>query len=103
MTKQEIYNLLQNVAPTYYSQAPIGTLLPFITYTTNHDNNFGADNKVYQEITGVNVTLYMRAQDLNLEDDLNAALTEADIFWTSSSDYDDGQKVFTTIYEMEVI
>lgn len=103
MTKQEIFNILNPIAPAYYVQAPIGTLLPFITYETDHENNFGADDKVYQEVTGVTVTLYMRAEDLSIETELNEALKEAELFWTSSSGYDDDQKVFTTVYEMEVI
>lgn len=103
MTKQEIYNLLNNVAPTYYSHAPLGTYLPFITYITDHDNNFGADNMVYKQVTGVTITLYMSENDLNLEDMINNALDDAGIYWTSSSDYDESQKLYTTIYETEVI
>lgn len=103
MTKQEIYELLNGVAPAYYHYAPIGTALPFITYVTDHNNNFGADDKVYKEVTGLTVTLYMGADDLSLEADLATALNDADIYWTSSTDYDDDQKLYTTIYEMEVI
>lgn len=103
MTKQEIYNLLNEVAPTFYNTAPIGTAVPFITYRTDHDNNFGADNRVYKEITGVTVTLYMGAEDLSIEESLSNALNDEDIFWVSSTDYDDDQKLFTTVYEMEVI
>lgn len=103
MTKQEIYNLLNNVAPTYYHHAPIGTSLPFITYQTDHDGNFGADDKVYQQVTGITVTLYLGADDLDLEDNLNNALDDAHIYWVSSTDYDDQQELYTIIYEMEVI
>lgn len=103
MTKQDIFNILNEVAPTFYNQAPIGTGLPFITYKTDHDNNFGADNRVYKEITGVTVTLYMGAGDLSTEERLNAAFNDEEIFWVSSSDYDEDQKLFTTVYEMEVI
>lgn len=103
MTRQDIYNMLNEVAPTYYSQAPIGTLLPFITYITDHANNFGADNKVYKEVTGITATLYMSAEDFATEEALNAVLEDADIFWISSTDFDEDQKVYTTVYEMEVI
>lgn len=103
MTKQDIYNMLNGVAPTHYSQAPIGTPLPFITFITDHENNFGADNKVYKEVTGITATLYMSAEDLGTEDTLNAVLEDANIYWISSTDYDEDQKVFTTVYEMEVI
>lgn len=103
MTNREIRSLLNSIAPTYYSHAPIGTALPFITYLANHENNFGADNKVYQIITDVTITAYMTAEDLDIEDSINAALDDAGIYWTSSTDYDREQKLYTTIYEMEVI
>ncbi len=103
MTRQDIYNLINTVVPAWYQHAPIGTALPFATYLTDHNNNFGADDKVYQKVTGVTITLYMGEDDLALEDSLNDALDAADIYWTSSTDYDDDQKLYTTIYEMEVI
>ena len=103
MTRQDIYTMLNNIAPTYYHHAPIGTSLPFITFLTDHDNNFGADDKVYKQVTGATITLYMGADDLSLEDQVNSALDEHDIYWVSSTDYDSLQEVYTTIYEMEVI
>lgn len=103
MTRQDIYSMLNNIAPTYYHHAPIGTSLPFITFLTDHDNNFGADDKVFKEVTGVTITLYMGANDLSIESQVNNALNEHDIYWVSSTDYDNLQEVYTTIYEMEVI
>ena len=103
MTRQDIYSILNNIAPTYYHHAPIGTSLPFITFLTDHDNNFGADDKVFKEVTGVTITLYMGANDLSIESQVNNALNEQDIYWVSSTDYDNLQEVYTIIYEMEVI
>lgn len=103
MTKQEIYNLLNEIAPTYYHHAPIGTYLPFITYITDHDDNFGADDRVYKTVMGVTITLYLGSDDLWIEDRVNEALDEANVYWVSSTDYDDQQELYTIIYEMEVI
>lgn len=103
MTRQDLYTLLNDIAPTYYHHAPIGTSLPFITLLTDHDNNFGADDKVYKQVTGATITLHMGADDFTIEDQVNEALDEQDIYWVSSTDYDSSQKVYTTIYEMEVI
>ena len=103
MTRQDLYTLLNDIAPTYYHHAPIGMSLPFITFLTDHDNNFGADDKVYKQVMGATITLYMGADDLSLEDQVNEALDEQDIYWVSSTDYDSLQEVYTTIYEMEVI
>lgn len=103
MTKQGLYELLNEIAPTHYSHAPIGQTLPFITYTVSHTDNFGADDKVFVQVMSVTVTLYMGADDLQLEEELNDALREAYIYWTSDSDYDETNKLFTTIYDMEVI
>lgn len=103
MTKQEIYNILNGIVPTFYHHAPIGTSLPFMTYQTDHDNNFGADDKVYKEVTGITATLYLGADDFGIEDSLNSALNDENVYWVSSTDYDDQQEVYTIIYEMEVI
>lgn len=103
MTKQDIYELLNDIIPTYYHHAPIGTRLPFATYITDHDDNFGADDKVYQQVTGVTITLYLGAEDLSVENAVNSALDDANVYWVSSTDYDDQQEVYTIIYEMEVI
>ena len=103
MTKQDLYTLLNGIAPTYYHHAPIGTSLPFITFLTDHDNNFGADDKVYREVTGAMVVLYLSANDFAYETALNTALDNANIYWVSSTDYDDSQDVYTIVYEMEVI
>lgn len=103
MTKQEIYSLLSQAAPTYYSHAPIGTKLPFITYTTDHSNNFGADDRVYKPVTGVRAVLYMAASDTVTEQALNELLDDDHIYWTSEEDYNDDNELYTIIYEMEVI
>lgn len=103
MTILEIYNMLNDIVPSFYSHAPINTPVPFATFLTDHENNFSADNKVYKEVTGITITLYMGENDLYLEDSLNTALNDADLYWVSSTDYDDNQKVYTTIYETEVI
>ena len=103
MTLQDIYNILSSVAPAHYHHAPKGTKLPFITYTSSHDNNFSADDKVYQLVTSITVVLYLGVNDLPVEDSLNRALDDADLYWVSSPDYDNDQKLFTITYEMEVI
>ena len=54
-------------------------------------------------MTGVTITLYMGADDFTIENQVNNALDENDIYWVSSTDYDSLQEVYTTIYEMEVI
>lgn len=103
MTRVDIYNLINAVIPTHYIKAPIGTALPFATLQTDHDNNFGADDKVYREVTGAKVVLYLSANDFAYETALNTALDNANIYWVSSTDYDDSQDVYTIVYEMEVI
>lgn len=103
MTNDEIAEMLNRIADTHYSHAPIGTAIPFITYITEFSNNFGADDKVYQKVKSVTITAYMGSLDLHIDTEIQQALDNMNIYWTSSTDYDSDQKLYTTTYEMEVI
>lgn len=103
MTKKEVYDMLSQAAPTFYSHAPIGTQLPFMTYTADHSGNFGADDKVYKQVTGIRAVLYIAADDTETENNLNVLLDDEHIYWTSEEDYNEDNEVYTIIYEMEVI
>ena len=45
----------------------------------------------------------MGSLDLHIDTEIQQALDNMNIYWTSSTDYDSDQKLYTTTYEMEVI
>lgn len=87
----------------HYDHAPVGTKVPYVTYTCHADNNFFADDKVYQKIRSMRAVLYSTKKDEKLETLIESALDEAEIPWSMTDEFENEQKVFMTIYEAEVI
>jgi hypothetical protein len=87
----------------HYDHAPVGTKVPYVTYTCHADNNFFADDKVYQKIRSMRAVLYSTKKDEKLETLIESALDEAEIPWNMTDEFENEQKVFMTIYEAEVI
>ena len=86
----------------HYDHAPVGTKVPYVTYTCHADNNFFADDKVYQKIRSMRAVLYSTKKDEKLETLIESALDEAEIPWNMTAEFENEQKVFMTIYEAEV-
>lgn len=101
MTRADLVSLLDTVAPIYFEKAPLGTKCPFITYSVDYGNNFGADNKVYQKIMTVTLNAYVLTSQLETLAEIEEALD--DIYWSASDSYDDSEKLITRTYTMEVI
>ena len=101
MTRAELVTLLNNIAPVHYENAPVGTKCPFITYSVDYGNNFGADNKVYQRIMDVTLNAYVLTSQLSTLQSIEDALD--DIYWRASDSYDDSEKLITRTYTMELI
>lgn len=74
--------------------------LPFICYLTAYSNNFGADNEVYQKINHIQVELYTKLKDPELEDKVEQALSS--FFWNKTEEYIDSERCYQILYEIEV-
>ena len=99
MTKEQFYQGLSEVVETFYGKAPMGQALPYAVYTWDHDNNFPADDVVYQPVATITVNLY--AVDPAIESAVDAKLTEMGLFWTSTSSFELDDDAYLTIYTME--
>ena len=86
-----------------FDLAPEGTKVRFMSYTCHADNNFFADDKVYQKISSMRAVLYSTKKDEKLEALIEAALDEAEIPWSMTDEFENEQKVFMTIYEAKTI
>jgi len=106
MKLSELYSLLKTIGiPVTYShfeegQAPA---LPYICYLEVSTENFKADGKVYQKVTDVDIELYTRFKDLNIEDSIEQLLNENGIPWDSDEIYINDEKVFQKTYEVRLI
>lgn len=104
MTVADVQKLLSVPGVTvHYDHAPVGTKVPFITYTCHADSNFFADDKVYQKISSLRAVLYSTKKNEKLEALIETALDEAEIPWSMTDQFESDSKVFMTIYEAEVM
>ena len=103
MTLGEFKELLETTGlpVAYYSfpenEAPS---LPFICYISPGTDNFSADGVVYAKTNRIQVELYTKYRDFELEEKVEEALSS--IYWEKESEYLESERCFQTIYELEV-
>lgn len=74
---------------------------PFIVFKRYSQNNFGADDIVYEKINNYYVYLVTEYKDAELEEELENVLTEAGIFFNvESEDYVDDEKCYQIVYSI---
>ena len=88
---------------SFYGQAPVGTVLPFLTIHTEQPDNFAADNGVYVEKWNFRVDLYSTYKDLTIEASIKKLLNDNGIYWTKSEEYIDSENVWEVEFEFEVL
>ena len=92
----------------HYDHAPVGTKVPYVTYTCHADSNFFADDKVYQKISSMRAVLYSTKKNEKLEAMIEDALNEENVTGSyqkgiAINQFENEQKVFMTIYEAKTI
>lgn len=106
---QELYNALKAIGyPVAYShfegtpQNPAPPP-PFITYQFAYSNDMLADNANYVEISNFQVELYTAKKDLAAEKKVQDKLKELQIPYSKTETWIDSEKLFQTIYEIQLI
>lgn len=99
---QDLKELLEQLnIPVAYDHFNTATNPPFIAFRRYSQSNFGADNKVYEVINNYYVTLVTEYKDINLENQLEELLTNAEIFYNvESEDYADDEKLYEVVYSI---
>ena len=106
MTAAELKTLLETtdlpVAYRFFEAATPETVQapPFIVFYQTADNSFYADNKRYYGSTQYNIELVTKRKDITKEQLLETAL--ANIPYTKSEEYIDGENCNQVTYEIEV-
>lgn len=106
MTFKEIAEMIEDIGLpfTYYSWPEnAAPPLPYIVYYYPGTQNFPADNSVYVVNQTLNIELYTRAKDFDLEDAVETVLAANQIVWDKTETYIDTEHMFEVLYEMEVI
>ena len=77
---------------------------PFICYLFPGSNNFSADGKVYHKINEIHIELYTDLKDLAVEQQVENALDEHEIFYNKSEVWIQSEKLYEVLYtfKMEV-
>lgn len=74
--------------------------LPYICYLTTGNNNFAADGKVYYGAIHIQVELYTKFKQPEVEEKVEEALSS--LYWEKSEEYIDSEKCYQILYELEV-
>lgn len=76
--------------------------LPFVCFNDVYSNNFIADGKVYFPVKHIQVELYERYRDIEIESRIECAFDRFEIPWQDTVTYLDDEGCFQIIYEIEV-
>lgn len=105
MTLEQLSHVLKSTGyPVAFQSFPKkdAPAMPYICYSAPEVNNFYADGIVYFSFTRISVELFTPLRDLAVEGKVESALTANGISWTKDADYNDREKCYEIIYEIEV-
>lgn len=104
MNQVQMIALLNTLSvSSFYGQAPVGTVLPFLVIHTEQPDNFAADNGVYCEKWNFRIDLYSTVKNLEIEADIKKLLNDNEIYWTKTERYIDSENVWEVEFEFEVL
>ena len=106
MTYKEVADMIASAGLPYaYYEFPDDTpqTPPFICFYLPDSDDFYADNQNYVGIRRLYVELYTNEKDFDLESTVEGVLTANGLTFRKSDDYIDSERMWQTLYEMEVI
>jgi hypothetical protein len=101
----DLLTLLKSIGlPVTYSHWAPGKAPkpPYVAYLAIDANNFAADNVVYHVATNYQIELYSNQKDPASEALIEAALTEADIYYDKLEAYIDSEKLYQVAYLVQI-
>ena len=106
MTYKDVSIMLSALdIPFAYYQFPDGTDLapPFMAFYYASSNDLYSDNTNYQRIDNLVIELYTDTKDFELEKSLETTLNENGLAFYKIEQYLDDEKMFETIYTMDIV
>lgn len=99
---QNLKEILEQLEiPVAYDHFNTETNPPFIVFRRYSQNNFGADNVVYEKINNYYIYLVTEYKNTQLEEQLEAVLQNAEIFYNvESEDYVSTEKCYQIVYSI---
>lgn len=74
--------------------------LPYICYLTQGSNNFSADGQVYYSVKRIQIELYTKHKQPDIEGKVETALSP--YYWEKTEEYIDSEQCYQILYELEV-
>lgn len=105
MTTQDIAQMIAGIGIPYaYYQFDEDTAQepPFICFYYPASENFNADDTVFKEGAQLNIELYTKEKDFDLEEQIKQALVDNDLVYSWSEIYLDTEKLHMTNFYTEV-
>lgn len=97
---EKLKELLEGTGvPSVYGDFAKKPDTPYICYEITESRNFIADGIVYYRVDHLNVELYEKHLNLELEDKVEGALSS--YAWNKTVEFLEEEKVYLTTYEME--
>ena len=103
MTYEELGQMLAASGyPVAYGYFKTEQAPPYVLYRFAYSNNLSADGEVYITVDHIQIELYTKTKDEEAEAAVEAQLSPT-FFFQKSQEYDEDQKVYQTVYEIEVL
>lgn len=74
--------------------------LPYICYLTQGSNNFPADGQVYYSVKRIQIELYTKHKQPDIEGKVETVLSP--YYWEKTEEYIDSEQCYQILYELEV-
>lgn len=106
MTHKEVNLMVKSMGLPYaYYQFPENTAKapPFICYFYSGSKDLYADQENYQRIEELNIELYTKSKDFNLEASIEAILKANGFTYSRQDSYISDEKMWQIAYEMDVL
>ena len=99
MDEQEIKTLLLTTdMPVAYRSYNSPPPLPYLVYFLDDTNNFGADDKVYQQEGNYIIELYTEKHDPTVQEQVEKLFDDNDIYWEKTETWIESEKMYLTGY-----
>lgn len=101
MDEATLKTLLETTGyPVAYHHFSAPPELPYIVYLFDYTENFGADNKVYKEISNYLVELYADSKDPDAEKSIEDIFAANEIFWEKTENWIDTENLYQVAYQI---
>ena len=105
MTHEEVLEMMESIGLPYaYDHFAEGESPdpPFVVFLYPSADNFAADGIVYYAANALHIELYTDKKDPDSEALVEAALTEAELFFNKSEVWIESERLYELLYETEV-